>query len=45
MQRLRRLVQIYNTDLAGLPEPIARIDGRYPHGVAVALKGDEAESL
>lgn len=45
MQRLRRLVQIYNTDLADLPEPIARIDGRYPHGVAVALKGDEAESL
>jgi cell division protein FtsQ len=42
MQRLRRLVQIYHTDLAALPEPIARIDGRYPHGVAVAMKADKA---
>lgn len=40
MQRLRRLVQIYKTDLVTLPQPIARIDGRYPHGVAVAMKTD-----
>ncbi len=38
MQRLQRVVQIYDTDLAMLKHPIARIDGRYPHGVAVAMK-------
>ena len=38
MQRLQRVVQIYDTDLAVLKQPIARIDGRYPHGVAVAMK-------
>lgn len=37
MQRLQRVVQIYDTDLAALEEPIASIDGRYPHGVAVAF--------
>ena len=42
MQRLRRLVQIYHTDLAAMEQPIARIDGRYPHGVAVAMKVDKA---
>ena len=41
MQRLRRLIQIYHTDLATLPQPIARIDGRYPHGVAVAMKANK----
>jgi len=42
MQRLRRVVQIYDTDLADLKQPIARIDGRYPHGVAVAMKSQGA---
>jgi cell division protein FtsQ len=42
MQRLRRVVQIYDTDLASLKQPIARIDGRYPHGVAVAMKSQGA---
>ena len=41
MQRLRRVVQIYDTDLTSLKQPIARIDGRYPHGVAVAMKSKD----
>ncbi len=42
MQRLQRVVQIYHADLAAVKEPIASIDGRYPHGVAVAFAKPDA---
>ena len=42
MQRLQRVVRIYGTDLKALNQPVARIDGRYPHGVAVAMKALKA---
>jgi len=36
--RLQRLMKIYHTQLAAVAGSVARIDGRYPHGISVAWR-------